>query len=49
MGVACIALYLTGVFVLHITIPTLLHVQPFNETISTVYATTLAYSDFAYG
>lgn len=41
-GVALITLYLLGIFALHITIPSLFHVVPFNETVSSLHPTTLA-------
>ncbi|GJE84278.1 hypothetical protein PsYK624_003540 [Phanerochaete sordida] len=42
VGVAYIAAYLFGVWVLHITIPGVVDVVPYNATVSTVQRTTLA-------
>lgn len=41
-GVTLITLYLLGIFTLHITIPTLFHVVPFNATVSSSYPSVLA-------
>lgn len=43
-SVACITAYLFGIWLLHITIPTVLNVVPYNATVPTVYRTTLANS-----
>lgn len=41
-GVLCITLYLLGVFTLHVTIPGLFHIVPFNATVPSVQRTDLA-------
>ena len=41
-GVFCITTYLSCIFALHISIPGLFHVVPYNETIQTVQPTLLA-------
>ena len=48
VSVVAIALYLAGVFVLHITIPALFHVEPFNATVPNTCATKLANASFIY-
>ncbi|EKM52091.1 uncharacterized protein PHACADRAFT_187439, partial [Phanerochaete carnosa HHB-10118-sp] len=45
-GVMYITAYLFGVWLLHITIPTVLNVVPYNATVSTVHHTVLANATF---
>lgn len=42
VGILCIAAYLIGVFVLHISIPGLFDVVTFNATVPNTHQTTLA-------
>lgn len=48
LGVLGIATYLLGVFVLHITIPGLFHVVPFNATVSALYVTDVAIANYTF-
>lgn len=45
-GVTCIAVYLTAIFALHITIPAIFNVAPFNATMLTMHQTKLATASF---
>ena len=42
VGVGYVVAYLLGVWILHITIPTMVNVVPYNMTVPTVYPTVLA-------
>lgn len=46
LGVGCTTGYLIGVWLLHITIPGLLSVVPYNATVPTVYPTLLANTSY---
>lgn len=47
-GVTCITVYLAAVFALHITIPAMFNVAPFNATMPTAHQTQLANASFDY-
>ncbi|KIP03458.1 hypothetical protein PHLGIDRAFT_15856 [Phlebiopsis gigantea 11061_1 CR5-6] len=48
-GVASILAYLLMIFTLHVTIPSVLHAEPFNDTVATTHPTILANSSFTEG
>ena len=46
IGVASILAYLLSVFALHVTIPSMLHAEPFNDTATTIAPTILENASF---
>ena len=47
-GISGIALYLFGIYVLHVTIPALVHVSAYNTTVPTIHVTNISRAEYGY-